>query len=456
MSGESEYRPAHRSRWTYQAQVRTRSLDSIPPPTDSISLETAARQERAQKGPRRILVHLPPGPSLRTPAHDVQPQLRTLLSPNTSIVTVHYRLGLANDATTEETTCFPTPIHDVSTALEYLTSSTSPFNDGQHEAPRICLLGSHIGGALATMLALTQPNDVHALAAIEPLVDWVSLDEIVEQFRPIKDMARKRQKYKATRFGIEDGSILAAAEDLVKLRAKLFPTPSSYFDPFASPLLFLRAPGRDTPLSSTVGDELVEEMGLNEHDGGFVEFDYPEDPLQEEHSLYARSTNSPLSPRIGSTGSSEDPVTGSSSADTAPTSVATQPQSPPRRRKVLQRWPSIGRPESVLLPYVKVFVQSPPVSLDKVECMSDEIRSDLGHTALMRAQGKELVELMRRACFFGREKGFAEERVQLSEGIAHDEDRWRGDVESHPSTRRLSMHLQEQALGWAEAMLAKE
>ncbi|KAJ9635289.1 hypothetical protein H2204_005850 [Knufia peltigerae] len=403
-------------------------------------LETPSRNAhaRAQDRPRHVLVHLPPGPSLKVPAFNVQPRLNTLLSPNTSIVTIHYRLGLDTDATTDEKTCFPTPIHDVSTALSYLTSSTSPFNEGQHEEPKICLFGSHIGGGLATMLSLTHPDDVHALAVIEPLVDWVSLDEIVEQLRRTKDTARKRHKHRATRFGVDDSSVLAAAEDLIRLRARLFPTPSSYFDPFASPLLFLRAPGRDTPLNRTVGDDLVEEMGLNDSNGGFGDTENLEGDLQEEYY----SSHAPL-------------------PDTMPTPLSTtQSQSPPRRRKVLQRWPAIGRPESAILPHVKAFVRSPLVvgSFDEVEGNSDGVHSEQGHAALMRAQGSELVELMRRACFFGREKGFAEERVRLYEETAHDQDMGSESAEAltTSSHSRPSMRLHEQALSWAETMLAKD
>lgn len=309
------------------------------------------------------------------------------------------------------------------------------------------------------MLSLTRPNDVHSLAVIEPLVDWVSMDEIVEQLRRTKDIARRRQKNKATRFGVDDSSVLAAAEDLLKLRAKLFPTPSLYFDPFASPLLFLRAPGRDTPLDCTVGDDLIEEMGLNDNDGGFGDTDYFEDDLQEGCSSHAPPAHSPVSPRTGSAGSSEDrsrSAAESDSSDATTTPTATQPHSLPRRRKVLQRWPSTGRPESVLLPHVKAFVRSPSVGLDTTEGMSNSVHSEIGHAALMRAQGSELVELMRRACFFGREKGFAEERVQLYEEIAYDQDSRSENAEVLTSTSHLSMRLHVQALRWTETMLAKD
>ncbi|KAK5212268.1 hypothetical protein LTR47_007183 [Exophiala xenobiotica] len=445
------------------------SVDSLSssgaPSTTVVSPSLSAS---GHNGPRNLLVHLPAGPSLNSPSFDALPQLHGQLLSNTSLVTVNYRLGLGSDNSTDEKTSFPTPVHDVSTALGYLTSSTSPFNEGHDEPPRICLVGSHIGGALATMLALTEPNGIHALAVHEPTVDWVSLDEIVEQLRGARLTPRQRQKQKITRFGVDDASVLAAAEDLVKLRAKLFPTPSSYFDPFASPLLFLRAPGRDTPLEQTVGDQLVNEMGLNDYDGGFRDSNdfgpYDDDWQQGGPTRSTLNTRSSSPAPIGSelpfassetAGTRNDGATLVSDIISPPTSAT--PQSPTRRRKVLQRWPPVGRPESVMLPYVKVFVQATSNPPDIPGSEAEAVDMHLGHAALMRAQGAELVELMRRACFFGREKSFAEERVRLYEESAHagEPDTTRtggfegaGDIFTHSSLR-----LQSEAVKWAEHML---
>ena len=400
-------------------------------------------------GPRNVLVHLPHGPYPSGPTRSTADELawlQTQLSPRTSLVSINYRLGA--DAQTEPTT-FPIAIHDVAKAFAYLTSSTSPFNEGQNDPPKICLLGSHIGGALATMLALTEPNDIHGMAVIEPMVDWVGLDEIVEQLRLGEDGPRKRQRHKSSmRFGANDQSVAAAAESLIKLRAQLFPTPSSYFDPFASPLLFLRAPGRDTPLGHTVGDQLVKDMGLDETDGGYGRDNLP-GSYDDERQLGGRSTPT-------SSSESQATASGDSNAifvsDIMP-SVATLPQAPRRRRKVLQRWPSVGRPESTLLPHVKVFVE---VMHDQLDNDPQTVDVRLGHAALMRAQGSELVELMRRACFFGREKGFAEERVQL-----HDEPpvavQSGEEIRSHgktSSSAASSMH--ESALQWTQDMFRRD
>ncbi|KAL2443929.1 hypothetical protein ABEF95_014130 [Exophiala dermatitidis] len=422
-----------------------------------------------------MVVYLPPGPSIITDPsrrlhhhhhhHDgttitttpsaaaasaVSTFLQKSLSPTTWLVIINYRLSGSsssedNDNEKGSKFQFPIPIHDVTTAFDQLTSTspTLPWNNRDQQdredgpglppaPPRICLLGSHIGGALATMLALTEPNRVHALAALEPMVDWVGLDELVkeqqqqqqrQQQQLSSSESSQKKRITSTHHSHRTAALVAAAaEKLIELRGRLFDSPSAYFDPFASPLLFLRAPGRDTPTpswtqsstSSALGQEI---MGLDDHqqqdgDGG---------------------------------GSSSSATT---SSDTEEAVVATPP---PRRRKVLRRWPAVGNPDSILLPHVKVFVHAPPppqpsspagstmtggkkshakypsgtapaaVTVDnhhhdgKNDPDQDQDLDDvqLGLTALKRAQGTELVQFMRRACFVGRDKSLAEERVVL-------------------------------------------
>jgi hypothetical protein len=289
------------------------------------------------------------------------------------------------------------------------------------------------------MLALTEPNEVHALAVLEPMVDWTGLDEVVERLGEIErssSTSGKRQKQKSSmRYGVDNQCVIAAGEKLIKLRSTLFPTPSSYFDPFASPLLFLRAPGRDTPLGNNVGEQLVSEMDLfRAGDGGYGDYDSPGSYDEDDDWRRARrpshastptsAASLSTSPSSRSSLPSDSQVTSGDAAEAGfvsdlPTSTtSTSREHQPRRRKVLRRWPSIGRPETVLLPYVKVIVQTPtPPSPDNAN-----LSVDSGHAALMRAQGIELAELLRRACFFGRESGLATERVQLLEKPANADD----------------------------------
>ncbi|KEF61154.1 uncharacterized protein A1O9_02719 [Exophiala aquamarina CBS 119918] len=332
-------------------------------------------------------------------------------------------------------TYFPAPVHDVSEGLNFLTSSSSLFNHGHELKPKISLLGTRLGGGLAAMLALTRPNDVHAVTMLEPIVDWVGLDETIKQLqastgkpvegRPSTSKRASREKKRASPFtGVNDKSVLAAAEELSRLRSKLFKTPAAYFDPFASPLLFLRAAGRDTP-QETKGDVLMQEMGLeNIEDTENIE-DESFGPYDDD-----RGQNSP-GPTSSATGALCDESARQSSSDgdsaesvsdiIAPEqSSATPPQAahPPRRRKVLQRWPSVGRPEDVLLPYTKIFLRASISSEMKeptnaVDNLSDTVNLENGLRALLHAQGTEFAELMRRACFYGREIGFANERVKV-------------------------------------------
>lgn len=245
--------------------------------------------------------------------------------PLTTIITLTYRLSSPKHP-------YPIPIHDAATAFSYITNPSSPHNAGR--VPKISIYGSHIGGSLALMLAHTSPNLIESLAVLEPLVDWEGLDE-----------RKSRAKDTETRDAIAR---------LLALRSRLFPSPSAYFDPFASPILFVRAPGRDTPTSHSsplTGDE-------ND--------DYPE-------------TNSDAD----TFGPYDDDLT------------SALPNISQKRRRVLRRWPPLGRPEDVMLPYTSII-----------------LREGGGLNGVLRNQGKEMADCMRKACFFGREKEFGEERVK--------------------------------------------
>ncbi|KIW27536.1 uncharacterized protein PV07_07266 [Cladophialophora immunda] len=411
------------------------------------------RRIAKQHGPRNLLVHLPPGPSIDTTdtaSIDVLSQLQNSFPPSTSLVSIQYRLGDGID-TAVSPACFPVPVHDVSTAFEYLTSPTSPINVDYEEPPKICLLGSNIGGALATMLALTEPNEIHALAVIEPMVDWSGLDDVVEQLRASETstIPQKRQKQRVTtRYGVENQAVMAAAEELIKMRSKLFQTPSAYFDPFASPMLFLRAPGKDTPLATPVPDQCQ----LDSY-GGY-------DSLGPATHDSQRSSSSTLTSSSGSPYDTSEPS--GVETGTEPSSASTIQ---PRRRKVLRRWPAVGLPESVTLPYVNIFVH-PQTPRNAQQPGSEAEDLGKGHAALMRAQGLEMAELMRRACFMGREKSFAEERVQVyGQGqdqqttgeVEQDSERRVGKdrVHLHEGTALTKAKLQQGAVDWVAGMFAR-
>jgi acetyl esterase/lipase len=243
----------------------------------------------------------------------------------TTIVSVNYRLSSPKHT-------YPIPIHDAATAFSYCANPKSPYNAGR--APQISIYGSHIGGSLALMLALTSPNLVRSLAVLEPLVDWEGLDE---------------RKSRAKDIQTQD-----AIAHLLTLRSRIFPNPSTYFDSFASPILFLRAAGRDTPTSHS-------------------------SPLTEDENEPYSETNSDAD----TFGPYDDDMT------------SALPYAPQKRRRVLRRWPPVGRPEDVILPHASIM-----------------LREGGGLNSVLRNQGKEMADCMRKACFFGREKGVGEERVK--------------------------------------------
>jgi hypothetical protein len=107
----------------------------------------------------------------------------------------------------------------------------------------------------------------------------------------------------------------------------------------------------------------------------------------------------------------------------------------------------------VLLPYVEVFVESLPADHGRVEESADHADAELGHAALKRALGAELVEYILRTCFFGRDKGFAEDRVQLHEENAHVPAMHSINANIPFSTCSPTSHLSKQAARSAEAML---
>jgi acetyl esterase/lipase len=187
-----------------------------------------------------VLLLLPRGPLLSDPENDVAnaSYLRSRL-PYT-IAQVNYRMGSAHP--------YPTPVHDVLAGYDWVQEHLLPkrtiTRTGRSEhVGRVCVIGELLGGSLATMLAVTecrkgQPGVV-AAAINNPLADWVQPDDELEMTSPKSSLAKFGQKHA----GLE-------IDDLLRARGKYFLKPETYFDPFASPLLFFRTPGTAIPLDS--------------------------------------------------------------------------------------------------------------------------------------------------------------------------------------------------------------
>jgi len=401
----------------------------------------------------KILVRLPAGPY---PEDSAEPPTTILDSrslakhfPDVTFIDLQYRLGGHPKAQQELDHRFPTPIHDVFTAWDYIANKHSPHNTifaGNVQQPKICLYGTNIGGALALTLALTNPINIHAVALQEPLVDWPILDELASTIESdhqpsnpspgkIKSAGRKHDEREA---------LAAAARELIKLRTNIFRTPSGYFDSFASPVLFLRAPGRDTPTTKTatvlediesVGRTTIQYSDDREKDGSrmngygnnaFGPYDDDWHTVGIPSTSNTHSTASVSSATIDSSPTTENnsnntleqPLTDlsywNSPNDQSEIPPIPQPSSSPRRRKVLRRWPPTAQqPEEVLLPHINII-------LTNNNTPDRQKYTDI--SPVLRVQGLELLDLLRRACFWGREKSVAEERVVLTELDGGDVD----------------------------------
>ncbi|KAJ5380830.1 uncharacterized protein N7496_003258 [Penicillium cataractarum] len=349
------------------------------------------------------------------PATGLIPQQTLASTTSATVVTVNYRLGAVSPPTSNEETIqnsgqtpplpsssspshstsqsqsifykYPTPIHDTLAAFDWIQTHLQPAQLG--------IFGSHIGGSLALMLALTEAQSVKAVASIMPVCDWPGLDEYctTEQLSASAsgDTTDQASQGKPTKRASKKKTPCATAPaDLVPLlaaREALFASPERCFDAFASPILFLRSAGRDVPRS------------FPEYMIG-PEYPIPVLKTPQHNTLDASLSN----PEFDPLAAEEDEL-----------SEAGHPTI--RRRKALSRWPPYGldygaggrgwggngvRRLQVTLPWVRVYVEG---------------KEGNENGSVLAEQGEEMVSVMRRACFFGREKGFGERRVSLERDI---------------------------------------
>jgi acetyl esterase/lipase len=187
-----------------------------------------------------VLLLLPRGPLLSNAENDVAnaSYLRSTL-PYT-VVQINYRMGNVNP--------YPTPVHDVLAGYDWVHEHLLPkraiTRTGRSEhVGRLCVFGELLGGSLATMLSLTECRKgepgIVAAAINNPLADWVQPEDDLHVTAPKSSLAKFGQKHN----GLE-------IVDLLRARGNYFPKPESYFDPFASPLLFFRTPGTAVPSNS--------------------------------------------------------------------------------------------------------------------------------------------------------------------------------------------------------------
>jgi hypothetical protein len=421
-----------------------------------------SHQGLSAEGPN-VILYLPPGPLLQesgmsaSPKHENievdhqrtgdtntlasaagSPQHVLASTASALVVTVNYRLGeipthispssdkgsicqepieapdqtLGSNNSQLTSYKYPTPVHDTLAGFDWIQTHLRPS--------QLAIIGTHVGGSLSLMLSLTEAQSIRAVAAIDPICDWPGLDEycarestITPKTRaddntiiPAKASKNKRQPRKKN-----------APPDLLPLlqaRSRFFSTPERCFDSFASPILFLRSAGRDVPRTFPqylTGPEYPVPV-LKETRGTTAEQYAVSDGLIWDRDVYPETdTDVDGVDGIGATGT--------------------------RRRKALSRWPpygldyglsgktwsgpgdGVGRLQMVL-PWVRLFTSDGGAGLASGSLSSSAIEMKKtrewgkGSTVLAR-QADEMVSVMRRACFWGREKGFGERRVTLSQ-----------------------------------------
>ncbi|KAL4882100.1 hypothetical protein BJY04DRAFT_217791 [Aspergillus karnatakaensis] len=444
------------------ASTRISDVYDIPVGSNGYFSLRVTHPSLAPQATGNVIIHLPSGPLFQSSGDET-----SAAEPNgdgnaisdsatatqsladataSSIVTINYRLGLLPYTESQVPQHlrlpdteprpqhliyqFPTPVHDTLTGFDWVLENLNPA--------RIGVIGTHIGGSLALMLALTEPRTVNAVAAIEPVCDWSSLDEFCTS--PNSPYLRRKR----TNF----------PKDLVPLlqaRERFFSAAEKYFDSFASPILFLRSAGKYVPkvfpryrtgpgypvpvLSSEksksdsesealelwdtfIPDELVQgEIGMG---------DFPESELHAGSNSIANGDGD-------GDGDGESPRV--------------------RRRKALSRWPPYGldygssgprerysrepvEKLEVELPWVRIFtprssvqgtttttpaeaglegIASEAETAEQPDTFGTRRKRKMHQPATVLAhQAAEMVDVMRRACFFGRERGVAEGRVTLA------------------------------------------
>lgn len=264
-----------------------------------------------------MIIHLPPGPALLEDAllssrqgqktyspPDPNPQLSLFKSAQQMepalVVTINYRLGpsgqQSENGIESPTYTYPLPVHDTLTGFDWIF---------QHLRPKtVCVHGSHVGGSLALMLALTETRSVHRVAVSEPICDWVSLDEYCAKEKDGKAM-RESSEESSEEEGEEEGEEqeerqseqpTTAPADLVPLllaREVLFQKTGNYFDAFASPLFFIRTAGKTPPLlmpSYHIGPEypvpLLKPPVLEEDEYGYLVDPKALENEKDDQSMY--------------------------------------------------------------------------------------------------------------------------------------------------------------------------
>lgn len=412
-----------------------------------------------------------------------------------TVITIHYRLGTLEQVEEDEQGLdyegqiinptsqfdngprlvhykYPTPIHDTLLAFDWIQETFQPTQTS--------ILGTHVGGSIALMLALTESESVHAVAALEPICDWTGLDayctvpeeehekdqdqeqkETEPEIDPETESPEPSTKSRSTK---RKKPRSPAPPDLVRLlqaRESLFDKPSQYFDTFASPLLFLRSPGKPVPTTFPkylTGPEYPIPV-LKPRPAPPVPGD--DDILDLWDAVYMPETEQWIDDdgvlHGDSSGTGTDDSSSSPTPSTASATSILQSYTP-RYRKALSRWPPHGldwglsgttwfhprskRPQrsQVILPWVHIFIRGDSNADNNTNTHNDNQeapskprkgsprKKSKNEGTVLSHQATDMVDVMRRACFWGRERGVSERGVVLEHvgegGSEGDDEMW--------------------------------
>ncbi|KAL6714530.1 hypothetical protein ACLMJK_007955 [Lecanora helva] len=188
---------------------------------------------------------------------------------------------------------YPLPVHAALAGFDWtrknlLNDSNSTGHDPVNSVkPRnIGVCGELIGGSLAAMLALTEchsttacsgPCGISAVALCNPIVDWTNLFDT--NMDPVAtDSAQQafgRKTHETSQTTLDQSTMTS---ELTSMRNRLFPKAESYFDSFASPLLFFRTPTSEIPIDARLSTS-------NESDGDIATETPDVEPVRKRRSF---------------------------------------------------------------------------------------------------------------------------------------------------------------------------
>ncbi|KAF1829161.1 alpha/beta-hydrolase [Decorospora gaudefroyi] len=272
-------------KWGFAAENRIGRAVTPPPRCEQVPVSCRSNGSitvdifHAPTASAPILLYLPPGPVLPACSQEEERVISTLReSSAATVVRVNYRASSAHQ--------YPTPCHDVLTGYDWVRDNLLLDKFNRPYLARLGVCGELIGGALATMLALTEcrlgESRIVAAAVNNPLVDWVfpddfpvvspeqlpepqfgdetalpadddladswttrKIDQDVPNPEPEPEPKHRKRKPKPpplTAWQAHGDNAILPTLTLSGERDVLFRRSEHYFDRFASPMHFFRSP----------------------------------------------------------------------------------------------------------------------------------------------------------------------------------------------------------------------